>query len=148
MHPFVSSVSFTSLLISIFYGGNLVMNQVISLGDLVSFIALIGMMTWPMMALGFMFTLMQRGKVSLIRINEILNAEDEVLEVPHGHKLEGSAISVRNLSFSYPGTMVKALDNISFNVNAGETLAIVGHTGAGKTTIVESLKVIFYSRSQ
>lgn len=139
LHPFVATIASISLLISIFYGGNLVIDQVITLGDLVSFIALIGMMTWPMMALGFVFTLMQRGKVSLTRINEILNADDEIEKVLEGFGFIDSSIEVTNLTFRYPEAVVNALENVSFKIRSGESLAIVGHTGAGKSTLVELL---------
>ncbi len=139
LFPFVATIASISLLVSIFYGGNLVIDQVITLGELVSFIALIGMMTWPMMALGFMFTLMQRGKVSLTRINEILNADDEIEKVLEGFGFIDSSIEVTNLTFRYPDAVVNALENVSFKVRSGESLAIVGHTGAGKSTLVELL---------
>ena len=139
LHPFVATIASISLLVSIFYGGNLVIDQVITLGELVSFIALIGMMTWPMMALGFVFTLMQRGKVSLTRINEILNADDEIEKVLEGFGFIDSSIEVTNLTFRYPEAVVNALENVSFKIRSGESLAIVGHTGSGKSTLVELL---------
>ncbi|MGL1891073.1 MAG: ABC transporter ATP-binding protein/permease [Spirochaetaceae bacterium] len=139
IHPFVATVGSVSLLISISYGGSLVIDGVISLGQLVSFISLIGMMTWPMMAMGFVFTLMQRGKVSLTRVNEILNATDQIDVVPTGEVLKDSSVEVNNLTFRYPGSNVNALENISFYIEPGQSLAIVGHTGAGKSTLVELL---------
>lgn len=139
LFPFVATVAFTSLLISIFYGGTLVINQVLTLGELVSFIALIGMMTWPMMALGFVFTLIQRGKVSLNRINDILNSDSEIDLVLDGYTMSDSAIEVNNLTFTYPEANTPALENISFKIKAGESLAIVGHTGSGKSSLVELL---------
>ncbi len=139
LFPFVMTIGSVSLFISIFYGGNLVIEGVITLGELVSFISLIGMMTWPMMALGFVFTLMQRGKVSLDRVNEILNATEEIDKVIDGSNLKDSSIEVRNLSFKYPETEAYALKDINFSLKSGESLAIVGHTGCGKTTLVELL---------
>jgi len=139
LHPFVATIASVSLLVTIFYGGNLVIDQVITLGELVSFIALIGMMTWPMMALGFMFTLIQRGKVSLNRINEILDSKSSVDMEVDGLDLLNSSLEVKNLSFKYPGTNNYVLKNISFKIDSGSSLAIVGHTGAGKSTLVELL---------
>lgn len=139
LFPFVSTVALTSLLISIFYGGNLVIDQVITLGELVSFISLIGMMTWPMMALGFVFTLLQRGKVSLERINEILDDSEEVYKTVDGKSLDNYSVQIKNLTFKYPDSDVNALENISFSLKSGESLAIVGHTGSGKSSLVELL---------
>lgn len=139
LFPFVATVAMTSLLISIFYGGNLVIDQVITLGELVSFISLIGMMTWPMMALGFVFTLLQRGKVSMDRINEILDDAQEVYAVENGVNLDNYSIEVNNLNLRYPGAEVNALENINFSLKSGESLAIVGHTGSGKSSLVELL---------
>ncbi|QEN04925.1 ABC transporter ATP-binding protein [Thiospirochaeta perfilievii] len=139
LHPFVATIASVSLIVTIFYGGNLVIDQVITLGELVSFIALIGMMTWPMMALGFMFTLIQRGKVSLNRINEILDSKSSVDMEVDGLDLLNSSLEVKNLSFKYPGTNNYVLKNISFKIDSGSSLAIVGHTGAGKSTLVELL---------
>lgn len=139
LFPFVSTVAFTSLFISVFYGGSLVINQEISLGELVSFISLIAMMTWPMMALGFVFTLIQRGKVSLNRINEILNSDSEIDRGISGNGIGKPSIEVKNLTFRYPGEEINALEDISFFIKPGESLAIVGHTGSGKSTLVELL---------
>lgn len=139
LFPFVATVALTSLFISIVYGGNLVIDQKLSLGELVSFISLIGMMTWPIMGLGFVFTLIQRGKVSLKRINDILNDDNEIPMIDNGSSLLNSSIDVNNLTFKYPDSNINALENVSFSLNSGESLAIVGHTGSGKSTLVELL---------
>lgn len=81
MFPMIGFIASLSFLIAILYGGNLVINSVISLGELVAFITYLGMLTWPMMAIGWVINMIQRGLASLKRINEILDAESEIKDV-------------------------------------------------------------------
>jgi ATP-binding cassette, subfamily B, multidrug efflux pump len=137
LHPFVSTVALTSLFITVYFGGNMVIKGEVTLGELVSFMSLIGMMTWPMMALGFVLSLMQRGYVSLVRINEILNDTQEVIRGRGIETLNDYSLEVRDLTFTYPGEKNPVLENISFKLDSGKSLAIVGGTGSGKSTLVE-----------
>lgn len=139
----VATVSMFSTIIAIYYGGRMVMDQALSIGDLVAFISYIGMLTWPMMAFGFVYNLLQRGLVSLTRINEILNTEAEIMDsnqvVTNRDKPLKASIRFDNLSFKYPNTDRDVLKNISFEIKAGQTLGIVGKTGSGKTTLANLL---------
>lgn len=141
LFPLVGLISFFSLLIAILLGGNLVIAGTITIGKFVTFISYIGMLAWPMMAFGFVFNVMQRSKVSLERINVILETKGDITDPEHPVHTQyiKPAIKVKNLSFTYPGFEELALNNITFNVNEGETLAIVGRTGSGKTTLVNLL---------
>lgn len=142
--PMVSLITMISIIISLIYGGNLVINNEISIGNLVSFLSYVSMLTWPMMALGFVYHRLQQGRVSLERINKILDTEPEIKD---GAMVKKDLIDqqikpnieIKDLSFKYPNTNEFALKNISLCVNSGETLAIVGKTGSGKTTLVNLL---------
>jgi ATP-binding cassette, subfamily B, multidrug efflux pump len=136
--PFVAFLLGLSAVGLLWYGGSLVINGTITLGNLVAYMAYLAMLTWPTIALGWVINIFERGSASMARINQILSTEPDIrdaaplpLESLHGH------IEVRNLTFSYNGNPV--LNNISFDVNQGETLAIVGSTGSGKSTLVNLL---------
>jgi len=141
LFPLIMSVSMFSIIITLFYGGTLVINDLISMGDLVAFISYIGLLTWPMMAFGFVFNLLQRGFVSLNRINAILNTDPEIIDeniIENIYDIKPE-IKLSNLTFRYPGTTMDVLKNINLEIHSGETVAIVGRTGSGKTTLVNLL---------
>ncbi len=143
--PIVHFISALSYLIVIWYGGTLVIKGNISLGDFVAFISYLGLLVWPMMAIGFVINILQRGAASMERINIILAEKPEIYD----HKdiisktdIEGS-IEYKNVSFKYPQSNEYALKNVSFSVPKGSTLGVVGRTGSGKTTIVNLLLRLF-----
>lgn len=141
VHPLVGFISMLSTLIAIVYGGRLVIDGGITIGKFVSFLSFVGMLAWPMMALGFVYNNLQRGLVSLKRLNTILDTPPEIIDLNvidafnDAHKPDPT-IRFNNLTFRYPGTDVPALEDVSFELAKGETLAIVGKTGSGKTTLV------------
>lgn len=142
-HSIIQFISGLSILIVLFYGGILVINQEISLGDFVAFNSYIALLTWPMMAIGRVVNILQRGAASMARLNEIYQTEPEIYDFPELinpaiSELRGD-ITIRDLSFAYPGSPVNALNNISIDLKQGETLAIIGRTGSGKTTLANLL---------
>lgn len=141
VQPLVGFIAMLSTLLALFYGGLLVIEETITLGEFVTFITYVGMMSWPMMALGFVYNTIQRGQVSLRRINVILDTPPEIIDPDTVLELYEFTpqIEVKNLSFKYPETEAYVLKNVSFKVAAGETLAIVGRTGSGKTTLMSLL---------
>ncbi len=148
VHPLVGFIAMLSTLIAMIYGGNLVIDGVISIGDFVAFLTFVGMLSWPMMALGFVYNMLQRGQVSLKRINTILETPPEIIDIGVLEALNAAyavkpEIEIKNLSFRYPRTDTDVLKDISLTVNAGETLAIVGKTGTGKTTLVNLLLKLY-----
>lgn len=138
MTMFIASIS---LIIAILYGGNLVIDHVITLGDLVTFITYLGLLTWPMMAVGQVINVIQRGTASMERLNEVLNTKPEIYD--HCECFKSSdfkgAVQINDLTFYYKNSKTPALKNINLNLNIGETLAIVGKTGSGKTTLANLL---------
>lgn len=129
-----------SYIIGLGYGAFLVFNQAITLGDLVSFNVYLGMLIWPMFAVGELINIMQRGNASLDRVNETL-AFQEVVENPLVPVEVDSAnrIDYKNVTFRYPSSKVDNLSNINVQLLQGQTLGIVGKTGSGKTTFIKQL---------
>jgi ATP-binding cassette, subfamily B, multidrug efflux pump len=129
-----------SYLIGLGYGAFLVFHKEITLGELVSFNVYLGMLIWPMFAIGELINVMQRGNASLDRVNETLaykpdveNHRDPVaINVPE-------TIEFHNVTFRYPSSEVNNLLNVSFSIKRGQTFGIVGKTGSGKTTLVKQL---------
>ncbi|WP_345214102.1 ABC transporter ATP-binding protein [Mucilaginibacter gynuensis] len=128
-----------SNVITIYVGGVEVMKGNITPGNIAEFIVYVNQLTFPVMALGWVTSLIQRAAASQKRINEFLKEQPEVTS-PHGIKktIEGN-IEFKNVSFTYPDTGIKALDDVSFSVKPGELVAIIGRTGSGKSTIANLL---------
>src|SRR5579884_495443 len=140
-----------ALAITLLVGGHEVLSHRISVGDFVAFNTYMLMLTWPVIALGWVVNLVQRGTASVVRIDELLKAKpaiddrDADCSIPEGRKLRGE-IEFRNLSFSYEsesGRPVEVLHNISLKVPAGSSLALVGPTGSGKTTLANLIARIY-----
>lgn len=127
-----------SNILVVYIGGQRYMNgQIAEIGTLVEFLMYVNMLTWPVAVVGFVTSMVQRAEASQKRINQFLQTEPEIINlVPESTPIKGK-IAFENLSFTYPDTGIKALQNISFTVSPGETLAIMGNTGSGKSTILE-----------
>jgi len=152
--PSLQALIGITFLIVLWQGGHLVLSGRISLGALIAFYSYLGILVWPMIALGWVTNIFQRGAASMGRLNHILIAQpqidDRAASVPAEMKVEGD-IEFRNLNFSYPTTMAGGsangsgngnrsaadgvLRDINLHIPAGSTLAIVGPTGSGKTTL-------------
>ena len=121
------------------YGGYLVWKGDFNAGQLVEFIGYFNAVVWPVMAVSELIELSSRGKASLKRISELLDAKQDVVDAPDvkpADALRGK-IEFRNLTFRYPDGEFDALSNVSFTIEAGENVGLVGKTGAGKTTVVD-----------
>ncbi len=121
------------------YGGYLVYHDVFDAGQLLEFIGYFNAIVWPVMAVSELVDMTSRGKASLKRISELLDAKQDVIDRPDVTDLGdvSGTIEFKNLSFRYPDGEFEALQNVSFCINAGENVGLVGKTGAGKTTVVD-----------
>ncbi|GKU77659.1 ABC transporter ATP-binding protein [Paenibacillus sp. L3-i20] len=129
-----------SYLIGLCYGGFLVFHNEISLGELVSFNIFLGMLIWPMFAIGELINIMQRGNASLDRVNETLGYKADVVNASKPVDVEKpTGIQFNDVTFRYPSSEVDNLRNISLKLEQGGTLGIVGRTGSGKTTLLKQL---------
>ena len=129
-----------STLLSIYIGGNMSFNNEISLGGIVAFIFFVNNLTWPFASIGWVTSLIQRAAASQQRINEFLSVKTNTNEVIEDtlFKFENE-ISFNNVSYTYQNTGIHAIKNISFAIPKGETFAIIGKTGSGKSTILSLL---------
>ncbi|MCK5347139.1 MAG: ABC transporter ATP-binding protein, partial [Candidatus Heimdallarchaeota archaeon] len=117
-------------------GGKSVINNRITIGEFVAFASYLGMLTWPMIAIGVVVNLVQRGSASMERIQSILDNNSPIKDGDIDED-PGSGLETRGLSFVYPGTELEVIKNVSFTLDENKTLGIVGKTGSGKTTLVE-----------
>ncbi len=126
-----------SVLITIFAGGWQIMHGMITPGDLAEFLFYINMLTWPVTSLGWVVSIVQRAAASQRRINEFLEITPDIVSKGKTMRKIKGDIKFENVTFTYPDTGVTALKNISFEIKAGQKVAIVGRTGAGKSTIAD-----------
>lgn len=142
--PLGTIVIGATYVITIIYGGMMVTNKVLSIGQLVSFIAYISNMVWPMFAIGYLFNILERGSASYDRVEKLLN-EKPLITDKHADQSIKAADLQGDLhydikSFAYPDEKdISVLKNIDFTLKPGQTLGLVGRVGAGKTTIIQLL---------
>lgn len=138
--PTIKVLTGLSYLIGLGYGAYLVFHQTITLGDLVSFNVYLGMLIWPMFAIGELMNLMQRGSASLDRVEETLSASEDVKNPEKPVQVnQPNRLQFHEYNFQYPSSSVENLKNIHVDLKRGKTLGIVGKTGSGKTTFVKQL---------
>lgn len=130
-------IGMSNILVIYIGGKQFISGEIESIGVIAEFILYVNMLTWPVAIVGWLTSIVQRAEASQKRINEFLKAEPEIkneisIETPIQGKIE-----FKNVSFTYEDTEIKALKNISFVINEGETVAILGKTGSGKSTILD-----------
>jgi ATP-binding cassette, subfamily B, multidrug efflux pump len=128
-----------STLITVYVGGLEVMNGTISAGTIAEFILYVNLLTWPVAALGWTTSLIQRASASQQRINEFLNIQTDIVSEKNIQKDITGQITFENVGFVYPDSGIVALQNLSFQIEAGQSLAILGTTGSGKSTVANLL---------
>ncbi|MEH7305303.1 ABC transporter transmembrane domain-containing protein [Neobacillus drentensis] len=138
--PTISIIVGISFFLSIVFGAKYVLNGELTIGQLLSFTTYLGLLIWPMLAFGWLFNIVERGRASYDRVTQLLqekadinDQQDALNDVPAGE------IEFDLTHFTYPGETVPVLKDIQFTLHKGETLGIVGKTGAGKTTLLKLL---------
>ena len=119
----------------LFIGGQKYMNNELSVGKIADFFLYINILIWPFSMVGWVTSVNQRAEASMTRINEFLDMKTDIINTNHENYPIYGEIEFRNVSYVYPNTGIKALDNLSFKIEAGKSLAIMGKTGSGKSTI-------------
>ncbi len=134
--PMIGALALTTLTILLGAGGTMAIKGSISLGEYVAFSSYLMMLIWPMIAIGWVVNLLQRGAASMGRLQKIFGTLPDIAD-GHITKTNEPVLEARNLSFTYPGAETEVLRDISFTLPAGSTLGITGKTGSGKTTLIE-----------
>lgn len=134
--PLMLALIGISNLVVIYFGGLMYINGTIkSIGTIAEFILYVNMLTWPVASLGWVSSMVQEAEASQKRLNEFLKIEPEIKNKNPDKSIIEGTISFENVSYIYEDTNIKAIQNVSFTVKKGETLAILGKTGSGKSTI-------------
>ncbi|MGG3561686.1 ABC transporter transmembrane domain-containing protein [Neobacillus rhizosphaerae] len=138
--PTISIIVGISFFLSIAFGAKYVLNGELTIGELISFTAYLGLLVWPMLAFGWLFNIVERGRASYDRVTSLLNEKVEITDseasldvMPYGD------IQYKIDEFTYPGELRPILKDIFISLASGETLGIVGKTGSGKTTLLKLL---------
>ena len=136
-----------SNILVIYIGGKQYLAGEIEVGLIAEFILYVNMLTWPVAIVGWLTSIVQRAAASQERINEFLNQESELKNTPtHEHKVKGK-IEFKDVDFTYKDTNINALKHLSFTINEGETTAIIGKTGSGKSTILDLVARLYDTTS-
>ena len=126
-----------SNIIVIYVGGQLYINDEIQIGTIIEFMLYVNILTWPVAVVGWVTSMVQQAEACQARINEFLEQVPEILNFNTKPTLLQGKVTFKDVTFTYDDTNITALKNISFSVASGETVAILGKTGAGKSTIIE-----------
>ena len=138
-------IGFSSLIV-VYFGGMMYINQkpgMESIGKIAEFILYINMLTWPVASIGWVSSIIQEAEASQKRVNEFLKIEPEIKNPTLQKTNIGGTIEFKNVNYTYPDTKIEALKNISFTVQSGQTLAVLGKTGSGKSTILALISRLY-----
>ncbi len=139
--PLVDMIGGISFAVATAYGGYLVLQGQLNLGQYVAFLYYLGLLRWPMMAAGWVINVLQRGAASMERLNRLYEVQPEIEDAPDAVALAApkGGISVRHLTFSYAENLPPALSDLSFDLQPGQTVGIIGRVGSGKSTFASLL---------
>ncbi len=144
--PMMFLLTGLSIVIVLYFGGNKVIEGTLTIGELTAFIIYLGLLTWPIIAFGWIINLTQRGNASMKRICEVLDNRPEINNTDITlNDITGitGEIEFKNLSFRYAESLPYVLQNVNLKIQQGEIIGIIGHTGSGKSTIVNLIPRLF-----
>jgi ATP-binding cassette subfamily B multidrug efflux pump len=142
-YPLIMGLIGVSTILTVYAGSIEVINGNLTLGNIAEFIIYVNLLTWPVTSLGWTTSLVQRAEASQKRINEFLKTETNIVSEKNLMREISGKIEFKKVGFTYPDTGIKALKDISFVVNPGESLAIIGTTGSGKSTISNMISRLY-----
>ena len=142
-YPFIVVLVGLSNILVVYIGGQEIMAGRLTPGNITEFILYVSMLTWPVMALGWTTSQTQRAAASQVRINEFLTTKTDIVSEKNTVRDIQGAIRFNNVSFVYPDTGIKAIKQFNLSVKAGETVAILGTTGSGKSTVASLLTRLY-----
>ena len=145
--PLIMALIGLSIILTIYIGGVQVINGEITYGNIAEFVIYVNMLTWPVTALGWITSINQRAAASQKRINQFLKEKNDIVSSEDLQKDLAGDFVFDNVSFTYPDSGIEALKNVSFDVKAGESIAIIGTTGSGKSTIANLMIRLYDSTS-
>ncbi|WP_020155499.1 ABC transporter transmembrane domain-containing protein [Caldibacillus debilis] len=138
--PTITAVIGVSFFLSVAFGAKFVVDGEMTIGQLISFTTYLGMLIWPMLALGWFFNIVERGSASYARVSRLLEEDIEIRDREGGHEIERKDLSFHIRSFAYPNNPERiVLEDIRFRLEEGQTLGIAGRTGSGKTALLRLL---------
>ena len=144
--PMLFLITGISVIIIIWIGGSMVINGELTLGEIVAFVAYLSLLFWPVIAFGWFINIIQQASASMKRLLKIFAEQDDVKDNENTNRsikeLHGD-IEFKNVTFKYAPESPEVLSNLSFRINKGETLAIIGHTGSGKTSLINLIPRLF-----
>lgn len=144
--PILYMITGISIIVVIWVGGGKVISGEMNLGDITAFIVYLGILIWPVIAFGWVMNIIQQGEASMKRLNKILNEPYEIQDLSSADiivkDLKGE-IELRNVSFRYSDSLPEVLKDVNLKIPVGSTLAIVGHTGSGKTSLINLIPRLY-----
>ncbi len=146
-YPLILGLIGLSTIITVYVGGKQVIAGAIGYGVIAEFILYVNMLTWPVTSLGWVTSIVQRAAASQTRINEFLDEHNPIVSTEGLNRDIVGRIELDNVSFDYPDSGIKALEKVSFEIKEGQSLAIIGTTGSGKSTIANLLMRMYDASS-
>lgn len=141
--PLIMSLIGLSTVLTVYAGGAQVIEGSLTYGTIAEFIIYVNLLTWPVTSLGWISSIIQRAAASQKRVNEFLNVKNDIVSTQGTVADIKGKVSFKNVSFTYPDSGIEALKNVSFEINPGESLAIIGTTGSGKSTIASLISRMY-----